>query len=53
MRSKTLDAVERTEPAVNDLDGFTSYEDDGHHVICDTQNPKAWIRSDETRSLSP
>lgn len=39
------------EPAVpqrNDLKEFTSYQDGDGLVICDKQNPKAWIRSDET-----
>ena len=30
------------------LDGYTSYEDGDYLVVCDRENPNAWIRSDET-----
>lgn len=54
MRTENIDHVdEQTEPADDDLEQFTSYEDGDHHVICDTQNPKAWVRSDATRPLEP
>lgn len=39
------------EPEVPDLDGVTGYEDGDGHVICDRQNPNAWLRSDETVEL--
>lgn len=35
-----------------DFDRYTSYDDEGSLVICDRTNPSAWIRSDETESLS-
>lgn len=41
-----------TDAEVPDLDDVTSYEDGDHHVICDTENPNAWIRSDEPVELS-
>lgn len=40
-----------TEPDVADLDDVTSYEDGDHHVICDTKNPNAWIRAEETADV--
>lgn len=49
--------IERTpdtavaEPAGPDLDGYASYEDGDHLVICDRENPNAWIRSNETADL--
>jgi hypothetical protein len=36
-----------------DLDEFTSYEDDGALVVCETSNPNAWVRSDVTTDLEP
>lgn len=33
------------------LEQYTNYEDDGTLVICDRENPKAWIRSTETASI--
>lgn len=36
-----------------ELDGYTSYEDGDYLVVCDRENPNAWIRSDETVELHP
>ena len=35
------------------LDGYTSYEDGKYLVVCDRENPNAWIRSDGTVELQP
>lgn len=35
-----------------DLEQYTSYEDAADHVICDKQNPAAWLRSDVTVDVS-
>lgn len=39
------------DPEVPELDDVTGYDDDDGHVICDRENPKAWIRSDEPVEL--
>lgn len=36
-----------------ELDDFTSYEDDGALVVCDKQNPNAWIRSGNRTTIEP
>lgn len=36
-----------------ELEDVTSYEDDGALVICDKQNPNAWIRSGNLTILEP
>jgi len=45
-------AADTVEPEFNDLDAFTSYQDDGDHVVCETENPTAWIRSDVTEPVN-
>lgn len=39
------------DPEVPDLDGVTDYEDGDHLVICDRENPRAWIRSQDVWTL--
>lgn len=34
-----------------ELEDYTSYEDDDALVICDTKNPRAWIRSEDRTDL--
>lgn len=54
MYTEPREAVaEPAEAELVDLEAFTSYEDGDAHVICDRENPNAWIRAEETRSLSP
>lgn len=36
-----------------ELEDFTSYEDDDALVICDKQNPRAWIRSGNRTNIEP
>lgn len=48
-REERLD-VDAT-PEVPDLDGVTGYDDGDGHVICDRENPNAWVRSDETTEI--
>lgn len=38
-------------PEVPDLDGVTGYDDGDAHVICDRENPNAWMRAVETVDL--
>lgn len=45
--------AEAVEPDREELAPFTCYEDDGDLVICDKQNPAAWIRADETTDVLP
>jgi hypothetical protein len=52
MTEQQTEAVTRTDPEVPDLDGVTGYEDGDAHVVCDRENPNAWIRSDHTVELS-
>lgn len=49
--STDLQAVDEAEPDLPDLDGFTSYEDGDHLVVCDRENPNAWVRTDEPVDL--
>lgn len=38
-----------TESTRADVDGvpeLVTYEDDGHVVVCEAENPQAWIRAD-------
>jgi hypothetical protein len=46
-------AVEPTRHDSPALDDVTAYEDGNAHVICDSQNPSAWIRSDFTVTIDP
>lgn len=39
------------QPTDDDLDRYTSYEQDTDLVICDRKNPQAWIKSDTTTTL--
>lgn len=53
MRTESSEAIaEPTEPEVTDLDEFAGYEDGESYVVCDRTNPKAWIRSDRTTTVS-
>lgn len=45
--------VEQADLDLPDLDYVTAYEDDDALVICDKQDPTAWIRSDSTTTLDP
>lgn len=38
-------------PAREDLEQYTSYEDEGALVICDRENPAAWVQSDVTEPI--
>lgn len=38
-------------PEVPDLDSVTGYDDGDGHVICDRENPNAWVRADEPVDL--
>ncbi|WP_396610660.1 hypothetical protein ACH9L7_10490 [Haloferax sp. S1W] len=51
-RELTTEQTEQTEQTIPALDDVAGYEDGQDFVICDTKNPNAWIRSDETRPLS-
>lgn len=44
--------VDGTEPADVDLDKFASYEEGDSLVICDRQNPNAWVKSDTPTALN-
>lgn len=48
--STAIEAVD-PEPALPDLDGYACYEDGDHFVVCDRENPNAWVRSDLTADL--
>lgn len=53
MRSNTQErAVDSTASTdTPDLDRYTSYEDGDAVVVCDRENPRAWIRSGTTATL--
>lgn len=54
MKSSTKQQVSAsTTPTDPDLDRYTSYEDDDALVVCDRENPRAWIRSDAHAELQP
>lgn len=44
-QAKAVD-IDSTEPATTDFDRFADYKDGDDVVICDRENPKAWIKSD-------
>lgn len=53
MHSESRDVpTDAAELLLNDLDAFTSYEDDGDLVICAKENPGAWVKSDVTELLT-
>lgn len=45
--------AEPREPQPDHLDDYAGYEDGDGYVVCEKTNAKAWIRSDETTTLSP
>ncbi|UVE51655.1 hypothetical protein KU306_07240 [Haloferax larsenii] len=51
MRTESRESVTDLQ-SVSTFDDLTGYEDGRAFVICDTKNPNAWIRSDETRPVS-
>lgn len=54
MRTEQTEAIpEPTEQEITEFDEFAGYEDGDGYVVCDRTNPKAWIRSDRTTTLSP
>lgn len=48
--SRTVEAVQ-PDPDVVDLDRYASYEDGDGLVVCDRENPNAWLRSDAVTDL--
>ena len=51
MSESITETTDRSSPDRPELDQYVSYPDDGDTVICDRENPSAWIRSDELRSI--
>jgi len=51
MTESITQSTDRPTPDRPDLDQYVSYPDDCDTVICDRQNPNAWIRSDELRPI--
>ncbi|WP_205427727.1 hypothetical protein [Halorussus sp. MSC15.2] len=41
----------RTEPDRTDFDDYASYEENDSLVVCDRQNPNAWVKSDVTAEI--
>lgn len=50
---RTAASTVRTDTEVPDLDRYASYEDGDATVICDRENPQAWVRAAETVALDP
>jgi hypothetical protein len=43
-----------TEPSLpTEFDRYADYEADRYTVICDREDPNAWIKSTETTALDP
>lgn len=53
MRQRKRDAAaDGYGPAEDNSDWYTSYESGDSLVVCDRENPTAWIRSDRTETLT-
>jgi hypothetical protein len=53
MRDTIAQTIERGSVDRPDLEQYVSYADDGHTVICDRENPSAWVKSDDLRDVEP
>ncbi|NHN48365.1 hypothetical protein G9464_12275 [Halostella sp. JP-L12] len=51
MNEPIAETTDRSMPDRPDLDQYVSYSDDGDTVICDRENPSAWVRSDDLRPV--
>lgn len=52
MEERTRSQTTAEVPERPELENCTCYEEGDDLVICDRQNPKAWVKSDTTVSLS-
>lgn len=53
MRDTIAQTTDRGSVDRPDLEQYVSYSDDGDTVICDRENPSAWVRSDDLRDVKP